>query len=131
MIAFGRLLEGVALGCAAIASRSDLRNKRIPNVLTASVFLFALVLAPGQALLGAGVFVCALLAATRASRARIGGGDWKLAGALGACLGPAGAALAFVGTVACFKLSTPKISRAAAPFFFGGTALAIAIERLV
>src|SRR5437868_9887636 len=79
---------------AAIAGWTDLRCRRIPNWLTMPAMLFGIganTLALGWAgardsLLGAGLGLGLLLPFVLLRS--LGGGDWKLVGALGAFLGP-------------------------------------------
>ena len=86
----------LAMLVAAIAAGMDLRTRRIPNWLTlpalvAGVALNAVLSGwPGLklSLLGAGLGLAALLPFFLLRS--LGGGDWKLAGALGASLGPVG-----------------------------------------
>lgn len=85
----------VALGASAVATGFDLRSRRIPNVLTATVFLSGLVY---HGLIGAhplsalgGAFLASLILALPFvllfAFAGGGAGDAKLMGALGAWLG--------------------------------------------
>jgi prepilin peptidase CpaA len=84
----------IAIGAASLAAIVDLRYRRIPNWLTASLVLTGLVLnvwqfgwsGGGLALAGAGLGLAILLPfyAVRA----IGAGDVKLLAGLGALLGP-------------------------------------------
>jgi len=87
------IILGLAVALALAAGWTDWRSRRIPNWLTVSGFV-AGVLAnslaggwPGlkSSLLGAGLGL-ALLLPFVLLRA-LGAGDWKLAGALGACVG--------------------------------------------
>jgi prepilin peptidase CpaA len=86
---------GLALVLAAVAGYTDLRSRRIPNWLTVSGAL-AGVTANGIAggwggiktsVLGAGLGLLLLLPFVLLRS--LGAGDWKLAGALGAFVGPA------------------------------------------
>lgn len=80
---------------AAIAGYTDLRQRRIPNWLTVSgaVAGIAVNAIPGgwngfkTSLLGLGLGLLLLLPFVLLRS--LGAGDWKLAGALGACVGPA------------------------------------------
>lgn len=84
-----------AMLVAAIAGWTDLRSRRIPNWLTIPGLFAGLAINttlsgwPGlkYSLLGAGLGLAALLPFVLLRS--LGGGDWKLAGALGASLGPA------------------------------------------
>lgn len=79
---------------AAIAGATDWRSRRIPNWLTVSGAAAGIVANatyyrwPGleTALLGMGLGLVVLLPFVLVRS--LGAGDWKLAGALGACLGP-------------------------------------------
>ncbi len=85
---------GLAVALAIVAGYTDWRSRRIPNWLTVSGFLLGVVanVALGgwgglkTSLLGAGLGLLVLLpfVIVRA----LGAGDWKLAGALGAIVGP-------------------------------------------
>jgi prepilin peptidase CpaA len=86
---------GLALALALVAGWTDWRSRRIPNWLTVSGFL-AGVAANGvlggwaglkTSLLGAGLGLLLLLPFVLLRS--LGAGDWKLAGALGAFVGPA------------------------------------------
>jgi prepilin peptidase CpaA len=84
---------GLALVVAAVAGYTDWRNRRIPNWLTVSGLLAGMLLngiAGGwgglkTSLLGAGLGLLLLLPFVLLRS--LGAGDWKLAGALGACVG--------------------------------------------
>jgi prepilin peptidase CpaA len=86
------LLTAAAVATAAAAS--DLRTRRIPNWLTVPALLLGLTLNtliyrwPGarESLKGAGLGLALLLPFFLLRS--IGGGDWKLVGAIGAFLGP-------------------------------------------
>lgn len=93
----------IALVVGALATRTDLARREIPNVLTGAGAVAAiavgLVVDPGgaPARLAAGAGAAGLLLG--AALARPGGmglGDVKLAGALGLCLGPLAIAWALV-----------------------------------
>jgi prepilin peptidase CpaA len=91
-------LKAVALGLAVLlallAGWTDWRSRRIPNWLTVPGFFFGLTVntvAGGWlglkiALLGAGLGLLVLLPFVLVRS--LGAGDWKLAGALGAFVGP-------------------------------------------
>jgi prepilin peptidase CpaA len=97
------LLSAVLVGVVGCAALTDIRTRRIPNQLTASALLVALVL---RAVLGGSPLLAGLLGAGLALVAvlplfamrGIGGGDAKLLIAVGACLGPQGLLVACVGT---------------------------------
>lgn len=84
----------LAVVIAAIAGATDWRSRRIPNWLTVSGAAAGIAVNtilyrwPGlkTALLGMGVGLAILLPFVLIRS--LGAGDWKLAGALGACLGP-------------------------------------------
>jgi len=84
----------VAVVVAIIAGITDWRSRRIPNWLTVSGALVGLAANtilfrwPGlkSALLGLGLGLALLLPFVLIRS--LGAGDWKLAGSLGACLGP-------------------------------------------
>jgi prepilin peptidase CpaA len=87
------LATGGILAYLALATYWDLRERRIPNRLSALAFLAALAIAPtgagaglSAALLGAAVGVAALLAPFLLQA--VGAGDVKFAGVVGAWLGP-------------------------------------------
>jgi len=90
---------------AAIAAWTDLRNRRIPNWLTVpglAAGVVANVVLSGwgglkTSLLGAGLGLALLLPFVLLRS--LGAGDWKLAGALGACLGPRQLLSVLVGTI--------------------------------
>jgi prepilin peptidase CpaA len=97
---------GLAVALALIAGYTDWRSRRIPNWLTVPAFLIGVsvnVLASGwrlglkTSLLGAGLGLLLLLpfVVLRA----LGAGDWKLAGALGAFVGPGILADLLMGSV--------------------------------
>jgi len=85
---------GLALALAIVAGYTDWRSRRIPNWLTVSGFLLGVAANAvlggwgglKTSLLGAGLGLLVLLpfVIVRA----LGAGDWKLAGALGAIVGP-------------------------------------------
>jgi prepilin peptidase CpaA len=89
------VLLGLAVILAAIAGVTDWRNRRIPNWLTVTGLVVGIA-ANGfiggwaglkPSLLGAGLGLLVLLPFVLLRS--LGAGDWKLAGALGACVGPA------------------------------------------
>jgi prepilin peptidase CpaA len=88
------VVQSAALAVAIIACATDLRSRRIPNVLTFGAALAGLVYhaitggvdAFGQSLLG--WFVGALIFIVPFTLRGLGGGDVKLLAALGAWLGP-------------------------------------------
>jgi prepilin peptidase CpaA len=94
-----------AILVAACAGVLDWRSRRIPNWLTMSGLAAGVALNtiffrwPGLkgALLGAGLGLVLLLPFVLLRS--LGGGDWKLAGALGACLGPRQLWTVLVGTI--------------------------------
>ena len=85
----------IAMIIAAVAIVTDLRSRKIPNWLTLPGLLAGIAINTTisgwhglkYSLLGAGLGLAALLPFVLLRS--LGGGDWKLAGALGACLGPA------------------------------------------
>jgi prepilin peptidase CpaA len=85
---------GLAVALALVAGWTDWRSRRIPNWLTVPGFLIGVsvnVLGGGWAglktsLLGAGLGLLVLLPFVFLRS--LGAGDWKLAGALGAFVGP-------------------------------------------
>lgn len=83
---------GVALALALAAGYTDWRYRRIPNWLTVSGFILGLAAngfggsgALKSSLLGAGVALLVLLPLV--ALRGLGAGDWKLMGAVGACVG--------------------------------------------
>jgi prepilin peptidase CpaA len=90
---------------AVVAGITDWRWRRIPNWLTLPTLLVGIAvswLATGwagakESLLGAGLGLGLLLPFVLIRS--LGGGDWKLAGALGAFLGPSRLATVLLGTV--------------------------------
>lgn len=96
---------GLALALALIAGYSDWRFRRIPNWLTVSGLIAgiaanAIVGRWGglkTSLLGAGLGLLLLLPFVLLRS--LGAGDWKLAGALGACVGPAVLADLLMGSI--------------------------------
>ncbi len=88
------ILGGV-IALALIAGWTDTRSRRIPNWLTVPAFLLGVVLNTATAgwtglklsLLGAGLSLLLLLPFVLLRS--LGAGDWKLAGAVGAFVGPA------------------------------------------
>jgi len=99
------VLWGLVAIFAAIAGFTDLRWRRIPNWLTVpglvvgiagNVFLEGWAGAK-QSLLGAGLGLALLLPLVLVRS--LGAGDWKLAGALGAFLGPQRLIAVLLGTI--------------------------------
>jgi len=90
-----RVVVGCAVVLACAAGWMDLRSRRIPNWLTVPGFLVGLALGAATggwsglkaSLLGAGLGLLLLLPFVLLKA--LGAGDWKLAGALGALVGPA------------------------------------------
>lgn len=86
---------GLALVLAAVAGYTDLRSRRIPNWLTVSGALIGIAVngivggwvGLKTSLLGVGLGLLLLLPFVLLRS--LGAGDWKLAGALGAFVGPA------------------------------------------
>jgi prepilin peptidase CpaA len=91
------LKAAIAMGIGLTACVTDLRSRRIPNVLTFGAAAAALVYAgvtDGWAGLGAaslGWFIGAVAFIVPFALGGLGGGDVKLLAAIGAWLGPAGA----------------------------------------
>jgi prepilin peptidase CpaA len=87
--------QSVALAVAILAAATDLRSRRIPNMLTFGAALVAFVLHAfisgwtGLGLSLAGWLVGAAFFFPFFALGGMGAGDVKLVGALGACLGPA------------------------------------------
>jgi len=96
---------GLAVALTLIAGWTDWRSRRIPNWLTVPGLLIGVsanVLANGRAglkasLLGAGLGLLLLLPFVFLRS--LGAGDWKLAGALGAFVGPAALVDMLLGSV--------------------------------
>jgi len=99
------IIPGLAVALALIAGWTDWRSRRIPNWLTlpgflAGVSLNTLALGwPGlrASLLGAGLGLAVLLPFVLLHS--LGAGDWKLAGALGAIVGPGVLADLLIGSI--------------------------------
>jgi leader peptidase (prepilin peptidase)/N-methyltransferase len=137
--ALSALLVVVYIAVLLISSVTDLRSRRIPNLLTLPALAFALfvaftegtlALAMVGALIGAGAFMLPMFLYGRGSA---GAGDVKLAAFLGAALGLPGiiSALFFAGlaasVVVLIGIGARKITRRSAipfgPFIaFGGLA---------
>lgn len=85
---------GLAVALAAVAGYTDWRSRRIPNWLTVAGLLLGIAfnfaiggwVGTKSSLLGAGLGLVLLLPFVLLRS--LGAGDWKLAGALGACVGP-------------------------------------------
>lgn len=90
---------------ASVAGFLDWRSRRIPNWLTVPAFAVGLginLFASGisglvHSLEGAGAVMIVLLPVVLLRG--LGGGDWKLMGALGACLGPTRVILVLLATI--------------------------------
>lgn len=92
-------LHAVILVCLTWASWIDMRSLRLPDVLTVTIAIAALLLATlfprisivsavlGMLLAGGLTFVCATVASRRARAQAMGGGDIKFAAAIGAWVG--------------------------------------------
>jgi prepilin peptidase CpaA len=87
----------LALLVAVLAAVSDVRTRRIPNVLTFGTALFACLLhlstegVEGLGLAAAGWLIGVAIFFPFFALGGMGAGDVKLVGAIGACLGPMGA----------------------------------------
>jgi prepilin peptidase CpaA len=98
-------IVALAVILAAIAGFTDWRSRRIPNWLTISGLVAGLAANTflsgwsglKASLLGAGLGLLLLLPFVFLRS--LGAGDWKLAGALGACVGPAMLANLLMGSV--------------------------------
>jgi prepilin peptidase CpaA len=99
------IILGLAVALALIAGYTDWRSRRIPNWLTVPGLVVGVsvnTLAGGwlglkTSLLGAGLGLLVLLPFVFLRS--LGAGDWKLAGALGAFVGPAALADLLMGSV--------------------------------
>ncbi len=99
------IVLGLAVALALIAGWTDWRSRRIPNWVTVSGFAAGVAVNtilyrwPGLkaallgTLLGLGLLLPFVLLRS------LGAGDWKLAGALGACLGPRQLLSVLMGTI--------------------------------
>lgn len=119
-----------ALALAMGAAFVDARRRRIPNALVAAGLLaaFALSAADGHWWLFAGLLVGPLLYAWPGHI--VGGGDVKLAAAIGALIGPVCGLGVLSVAVAIYYALPPRIFRPFAPCVFIGTATAFIIEVL-
>jgi prepilin peptidase CpaA len=97
------MFTGVFVGVLLIAALTDLRARRIPNLLTVTGFALALVLrsaaggaAVVEGLLGAGLALAVMLPLF--AMRGVGGGDAKLLIVVGAFLGPKGFVVALLAT---------------------------------
>ncbi len=96
---------GLAMVLAAVAGYTDWRQRRIPNWLTVSAAIAGLAVngitggwgGLKSSLLGLGLGLLLLLPFVLLRS--LGAGDWKLAGALGAFVGPAALADVLVGSI--------------------------------
>jgi prepilin peptidase CpaA len=96
---------GLAFALAVVAGYSDWRTRRIPNWLTVTGLIVGIVANAAldgrtglkASLLGAALGLGLLLPFVLLRS--LGAGDWKLAGALGACVGPAVLANLLVGSI--------------------------------
>lgn len=144
---FGTAIAALLIAVLVPATVIDLRERRIPNAVTASGAVTAVVLGllldpAGQPtrLATAVAVVASLLALRRPRPTGLGLGDVKLAGVLGLCLGPvvvvalatafaAGAAVAVVvalrGGVRALRTATVPFG----PFLAGGAVVAFASGR--
>lgn len=97
----------IVIAISFVACISDLRTRRIPNVLTLGSALVALVVAtftrgaPGLLDAAGGWLVATVIFFGPFALGGLGGGDVKLLGALGAWLGPEGAVWLSLYTGAC------------------------------
>jgi prepilin peptidase CpaA len=99
------IILGLAVALALVAGWTDWRSRRIPNWLTVPGLLAGVAVNavaggwPGvkASLLGAGLGLLVLLPFVFLRS--LGAGDWKLAGALGAFVGPAALADLLMGSV--------------------------------
>ncbi|MGX1788173.1 prepilin peptidase [Bosea sp. NPDC055332] len=92
-------LHAVILGCLGWASWIDMRSLKLPDSLTATIAVAALLLAVlfsrtslasavlGMFLAGGLTLICAIVASRRAGMQAMGGGDIKFAAAIGAWVG--------------------------------------------
>jgi prepilin peptidase CpaA len=97
------LLTAAFVGALGLAAVTDLRTRRIPNLLTVSALAVALVLRAalgGGALLDglAGVGIAMLVMLPLFALRGVGGGDAKLMMVVGAFLGPKGFLVALLAT---------------------------------
>jgi Flp pilus assembly protein protease CpaA len=121
------VLALVAVMLAGAAAYTDARTGRVPSVLTLPVLLLALVVAPSTAL--AAMVVCGVVPFFLAMNDRMGGGDFKLFLAVGACLGMVSGLLVEYLVLALISAMPPRIRRPAAPAIFAGV-LAVVVLRV-
>lgn len=122
---------GLALATAALAAAFDVRTGRIPDLLTGAAMGLGMGLAASRGLeagllavfwMGLALFACIM-------REGLGGGDAKLAMAVGALSGPY---VLVAGAVAIFviELLPRRIVRPAGPPILAGVATATLLELL-
>lgn len=114
----------LAFATAAVAAFTDHRTGRIPNALTVPAFLAGLALGGDVAL--AGMAACLGAPLFLFARGRLGAGDVKLLGALGALLGARdGVTLELVATGLFFLLPHRRILHRLGPTILVATAIAL------